>query len=99
MEMGLFWLLAMHHLGASEMSACQDAGCPSACSFSLGIWSICWPALQLVLSLDGSLGLAICDHTYLLLLLPLLASRPIVLKVCELSCLETEKALKCEMLA
>lgn len=63
---------------------------PVPADFSLDIWNICWPALQLVLSLDGSLDLAICDYTYLLLLLPLLASRVIVLKVCKLSCLERE---------
>lgn len=34
--------------------------------------------------------LAICDYTYLLLLLPLLANRPIALKVCKLSCFETK---------
>lgn len=58
--------------------------------FSLDIWNSCWPELQPVLSPDGSLDLAICDYTYLLLLLPLLASRPIVLKLCKLSYFETE---------
>lgn len=46
--------------------------------FSLDFWSIFWPGLQPVLSPDGSPDLAICDYAYLLLLLPLLASRQLL---------------------